>query len=140
MSRLLAKGGDHGRLVDAAGGAEGKLITTGEVVLNTKSILYASAMALTAINAALAQSPAPAAAPNGPTAPVVLPMTEPRFKGELGRTFQDSDTPQFPQPPKPPKGAPNIVLILLDDAGFGQFSTFGGGTPSPNIDSSRRMV
>jgi arylsulfatase len=33
-----------------------------------------------------------------------------------------------------PKGAPNIVLILIDDAGFGQFSTFGGGVPSPTID------
>jgi arylsulfatase A-like enzyme len=33
-----------------------------------------------------------------------------------------------------PKGAPNIVLILIDDAGFGQFSTFGGGVPSPTMD------
>ena len=33
-----------------------------------------------------------------------------------------------------PKGAPNIVLILIDDAGFGQFGTFGGGVPSPTLD------
>jgi arylsulfatase len=33
-----------------------------------------------------------------------------------------------------PKGAPNIVLILIDDVGFGQFSTFGGGVPSPTMD------
>lgn len=78
----------------------------------------------------LAQTPSA----NKPTAPVVLPMEEPRFKGDLGRTFQDSDSPQFPQPVRPPKGAPNVLLILLDDAGFGQFSTFGGGTPSPNVD------
>ncbi len=32
------------------------------------------------------------------------------------------------------KGAPNIVLILLDDTGFGQYSTFGGGIPSPTLD------
>ena len=69
-----------------------------------------------------------------PKAPVVLPMTEPRFQGEVGRTFKDSDPPQFPQPIRPPKGAPNVVVILLDDAGFGQFSTFGGGTPSPTAD------
>jgi arylsulfatase len=35
---------------------------------------------------------------------------------------------------RPPKGAPNVLLILLDDAGFGQFSAFGGGVPSPNIE------
>ncbi|HEY6644376.1 MAG TPA: sulfatase-like hydrolase/transferase [Povalibacter sp.] len=33
-----------------------------------------------------------------------------------------------------PKGAPNVVLILIDDTGFGQYSTFGGGTPSPTMD------
>jgi len=35
---------------------------------------------------------------------------------------------------KAPKGAPNVVLILIDDAGFGQFSTFGGMVPSPTMD------
>jgi arylsulfatase len=33
-----------------------------------------------------------------------------------------------------PQGAPSIVLILIDDAGFGQFSTFGGMVPSPTMD------
>ncbi|HEY1341208.1 MAG TPA: arylsulfatase, partial [Bryobacteraceae bacterium] len=46
----------------------------------------------------------------------------------------DSDPPQFPQPVKAPKDAPNVVLILIDAAGFGQFSTFGGGVPSPTMD------
>ena len=35
---------------------------------------------------------------------------------------------------KAPEGAPNVLLILLDDVGFGQFSTFGGGVPSPTMD------
>ena len=35
---------------------------------------------------------------------------------------------------RPPEGAPNIVLILLDDVGFGQFSVFGGGVSSPNME------
>jgi arylsulfatase A-like enzyme len=69
-----------------------------------------------------------------PTTPAVLPRPDFQFKGEVGRTFRDSDKAQFPQPAKAPKGAPNIVLILLDDAGFGQFSTFGGGIPSPTMD------
>ncbi len=47
----------------------------------------------------------------------------------------DSDPPEFPQPARPPKGAPNIVLILIDDAGYGQFGTFGGKVPTPALDS-----
>jgi arylsulfatase len=63
-----------------------------------------------------------------------LPPPDFRFKGQVGRTFQDSDPATFPQIVRPPKGAPNIVLILLDDVGFGQFSVFGGGIPSPGME------
>ena len=66
--------------------------------------------------------------------PSVLPRPDFRFAGKVGRTFQDSDPPKFPQPVQPPVAAPNVVLILIDDAGFGQFSTFGGGVPSPTMD------
>ena len=66
--------------------------------------------------------------------PEVLPRPDFRFPGEIGRTYLDSDPAQFPQPVQAPKGAPNILLILIDDAGFGQFSTFGGGVPSPTMD------
>jgi hypothetical protein len=69
-----------------------------------------------------------------PAAPVFLTLAEPRFKGELGRTFQDSDPPQFPQPARPPVGAPKVVVVLLNDAGFGQFSSFARATPSPTVD------
>jgi arylsulfatase A-like enzyme len=66
--------------------------------------------------------------------PSVLPRPDFHFPGNVGRTFLDSDPPQFPQPIQAPKGAPNVVLILIDDAGFGQFSAFGGGVPSPTMD------
>src|SRR5258705_13545696 len=66
--------------------------------------------------------------------PSVLPRPDFRFPGSVGRTYLDSDPAQFPQPVQAPPGAPNIVLILIDDAGFGQFSTFGGGVPSPTMD------
>ncbi len=69
-----------------------------------------------------------------PSTPSVLPRPDFQFAGEVGRTFLDSDPASFPQPVQPPEGAPNILLILLDDAGFGQFSTFGGGVPSPTMD------
>lgn len=66
--------------------------------------------------------------------PDVLPPPDFHFRGEVGRTHLDSDPAQFPQPVQAPPGAPSIVLILLDDVGFGQFSTFGGGVPSPTMD------
>lgn len=72
---------------------------------------------------------------NGASAtPDILPRPDFHFRGEVGRTYRDSDPAQFPQPVAAPKGAPNILLILLDDVGFGQFSTFGGGVPSPTMD------
>jgi arylsulfatase A-like enzyme len=71
---------------------------------------------------------------NAAGTPLVLPRPDYHFSGNVGRTYLDSAKPQFPQTVEPPKGAPNVVLILLDDAGFGQFSTFGGGVPSPTMD------
>jgi len=66
--------------------------------------------------------------------PSTLPRPDFHFPGSIGRTYLESDPPQFPKPVEAPKGAPNVLLILLDDAGFGQFSTFGGGVPSPTMD------
>ncbi len=74
------------------------------------------------------ESPARASTPD------VLPRPDFHFPGEIGRTYLDSDPAQFPQPVAAPEGAPNILLVLIDDAGFGQFSTFGGGVPSPTMD------
>lgn len=59
--------------------------------------------------------------------------TEP-FKGTIGQTYQDS-IPAWPSIPTAPAGAPNVLLILLDDVGFGQPSTFGGLIPTPNLDT-----
>ncbi|TXT22617.1 MAG: arylsulfatase, partial [Planctomycetota bacterium] len=69
-----------------------------------------------------------------PKTTTVLPFEDFRFKGSVGRTIGDSDPPEFPQPAKPPKGAPNIVYILIDDAGYGQFGTYGGQIPTPALD------
>ncbi|WP_211596418.1 arylsulfatase [Paracoccus aestuariivivens] len=70
-----------------------------------------------------------------PSTPSVLPRPDFRFEGNIGRSIADSDPAQFPQPVQAPDGAPNVVLILLDDAGYGQFSTFGGGITSPTMDA-----
>ena len=63
----------------------------------------------------------------------VLPRPEPPFKGHVGATVQDS-TLDFPQQVKAPQGAPNILLIMTDDVGFGASSTFGGPIPTPTMD------
>src|SRR5262245_4376884 len=55
----------------------------------------------------------------------VLPKPEPPFQGKIARTVKDS-TPDFPKSVEAPTGAPNILLILTDDVGFGASSTFGG--------------
>ncbi len=63
-----------------------------------------------------------------------LPRPDFKYQGNIGRTIKDSDPPQFPKPVQAPKGAPNVVLILIDDAGYGQFGTFGGAVPTPALD------
>jgi arylsulfatase A-like enzyme len=67
----------------------------------------------------------------------VLPRPEPPFKGHIGRTVEES-TKDFPQEVKAPKGAPNVLLILTDDVGFGASSTFGGPVPTPTMDRLAR--
>ena len=64
---------------------------------------------------------------------VVLPRPEPKFKGRIGTTYKDSQPDKIPII-KAPEGAPNVLLILIDDCGFGQWSTFGGQIPTPNLD------
>jgi len=62
-----------------------------------------------------------------------LPKPDPEFKGKIGETLKDS-VPSYPPPLKAPQGAPNVLIVLLDDVGFGQTSTFGGPVPTPTLD------
>jgi hypothetical protein len=63
---------------------------------------------------------------------IVLPEPEPKFEGRIGRTFKESTPGVFPAT-KPPAGAPNVLFVLIDDCGFGQWGTFGGQVPAPNL-------
>jgi arylsulfatase len=63
--------------------------------------------------------------------PTVLPQPDPPFRGHIGRTAKDS-TPDFPKGIEAPKGAPNVLLIMTDDVGFGASSTFGGPVDTPH--------
>lgn len=55
------------------------------------------------------------------------------FPGVVGRTSSES-TPAWPTPPRAADGAPNVVIFVLDDVGFGQLSSFGGLVETPVID------
>src|SRR3954454_24693730 len=102
---------------------------------NVRFNAFASAVIIVSIlwtqSIRAAESPASTSSPGTPS---VLPRPDFHFPGKVGRTYLDSDPAKFPQPVEAPKGAPNILLILIDDAGFGQFSAFGGGVPSPNVE------
>ncbi len=63
----------------------------------------------------------------------VLPRPQQPFQGRIGRTARDS-TSDFPREVQAPPGAPNILLILTDDVGFGASSTFGGPIPTSAFD------
>ncbi|MBV9437308.1 MAG: sulfatase-like hydrolase/transferase, partial [Acidobacteria bacterium] len=64
----------------------------------------------------------------------VLPIPPPRFSGTITPDYATST--KAPAPPlTAPANSPNILLILLDDAGYGQTSTFGGLIPTPTLDA-----
>jgi arylsulfatase A-like enzyme len=60
-------------------------------------------------------------------------MEPSEFQGHVGRDWRDSE-PWWPEPDRPPAGAPNVVLIVLDDVGFAQLGCFGSDLDTPNID------
>jgi arylsulfatase len=62
-----------------------------------------------------------------------LPPPDPAFGGVIKNEALQS-TPWWAPRIVPPKGAPNVLLIITDDAGFGVPSTFGGVIPTPTMD------
>jgi arylsulfatase len=56
-----------------------------------------------------------------------------RFEGVIGRTFEDS-VAWWPPVERPPDGAPNVVMVLLDDVGFAQFGCYGSDIATPTFD------
>jgi len=62
-----------------------------------------------------------------------LPQPTPEFEGNIARLIQDA-TARALTMSRAPENAPNIILILLDDVGFGTCSTFGGPIPTPALD------
>src|SRR5438093_13046835 len=62
-----------------------------------------------------------------------LPAPDPKFGGVIKDGALQSK-PWWAPRIVPPKGAPNVLLIMTDDVGYGAPSTFGGVIPTPNMD------
>lgn len=100
-----------------------------------KSIAQSDEHSLTKLREALAQAA-------GKFAPdrTVLPIPDPAFGGTIGRTLDQSVADwTIVATPKPPEGAPNVLIVLIDDAGFGNPSTFGGLIDTPNMTRVQQM-
>lgn len=65
----------------------------------------------------------------------ILPFPDPAYDGPLPYDASDPEATFDPiKPVRPPGGAPSILLVLLDDAGFGSSSAFGGPCRTPTFD------
>lgn len=64
---------------------------------------------------------------------LTLPMARGPHSSEVDKDLAKSRQ-DLPDPVRAPAGAPNVLLILTDDVGFGAASTFGGPVPTPNLD------
>jgi arylsulfatase len=62
-----------------------------------------------------------------------IPGPDEPFSGIIHELATDS-SPARPRIQVPPHGAPNVVVVMLDDVGFGAASTFGGPIPTPTLD------
>ncbi len=62
-----------------------------------------------------------------------LPPPPIKFGGVIKEAATDSK-PWWPPRVVPPKGAPNVLLIMTDDQGYGVSGTFGGVIPTPSLD------
>ena len=69
----------------------------------------------------------------------VLPIPDRQYLGHVTYDAKDPDT-EFPpiEPLRPPEGAPNVLIVLLDDVGFGAASAFGGPANTPTAERLQR--
>ncbi len=70
----------------------------------------------------------------------VLPIPDKTFGGAIGRTLDTAAADwSFIPGPKAPEEAPNVLIVLIDDAGFGGPETFGGEIKTPALSRVQEM-
>jgi len=105
----------------------------------SNELLRCAAMAAVLLTTALSASGQQTTGePGSPTATTTtggkqLPLPDPKFGGVIKEKASESKA-WWPPRVVPPKGAPNVLLIMTDDVGFGAPSTFGGVIPTPAMD------
>jgi arylsulfatase A-like enzyme len=104
--------------------------------------LLVSLLLCAALHAGLSSAQQIYGVPGSPSATMSLdgkqlPPPPPKFEGVIKQDAKDSK-PYWPPQVVPPKGAPNVLLIMTDDQGYGVTSTFGGVIPTPNMDRIAR--
>jgi arylsulfatase len=111
-----------------------------DLAMSIRKILAVLLYALTALSAPVfaQQTQQGAAAIGSPGATITIPGNQipppdPQFGGVIKEKASES-TPWWPPRVVPPKGAPNVLLIMTDDQGFGAPGTFGGVIPTPAMD------
>ena len=103
-----------------------------------RAALFISVLTLIAVASVPASAQQITGTPGSPSATTTipgnqLPPPDPKFGGVL-RDDALQSKPWWAPRVVPPKGAPNVLLIITDDAGFGVPSTFGGVIPTPTMD------
>ena len=110
---------------------------------STKQLRKSAVVVMAALSAQIAAAQQPTCPIGSPcaTAPISgkqLPPMPDKFEGKIERNAAQS-TPWWAPRVVPPKGAPNVLLIMTDDSGFGVPSTFGGVIPTPTLDRVAAM-
>ena len=117
--------------------AEGDRLTVEQALPGSplKSVVPMGKKGLRELKAALAEA-------MGKFSPdrTMLPIPDRDFGGTLGRTIDRSVADWTIVPgPKAPEDAPNVLVVLIDDAGFGNPDTFGGPIPAPAMTRVQQM-
>lgn len=97
-----------------------------------RAVIVAALTATSAVLPAMAQNAAPSKAML-PTDRSVLPIPEPQYPRSTVLDARNA-TPPARFEVRAPQGAPNVVIILIDDMGFGQSSAFGGPIHMPTVE------
>jgi arylsulfatase A-like enzyme len=115
--------------------------TTQTKPMKTKTLILLSgifAAALIAATPSVMAQVQTTGTPGSPSATTTIdgkqiPPPDPQFGGVIKDSAKDSKA-WWPPTVVPPKGAPNVLLIMTDDQGYGVYNTFGGVIPTPAMD------